>query len=60
MTDHLDKETRSWNMNRIRGKDTNPEIAVRKMLHAAGFQFRLHENDLPGKVDIVLSKWIFL
>ena len=44
-------------MNRIRGKDTKPEIAVRKMLHAAGFRFRLHVNDLPGKPDIVLPKW---
>ena len=57
MTDHLDKETRSWNMSRIRGKDTKPEIAVRKMLHAAGFRFRLHVKNLPGKPDIVLPKW---
>jgi G:T-mismatch repair DNA endonuclease (very short patch repair protein) len=35
MTDHLDKAQRSWNMSRIRGKNTKPEIAVRKMLHAA-------------------------
>lgn len=57
MTDHLDKVKRSWNMSRIRGKDTKPEIAVRKMLHAAGFRFRLHVKDLPGKPDIVLPKW---
>jgi len=57
MTDHLDKAKRSWNMSRIRGKDTKPEIAVRKMLHAAGFRFRLHVKDLPGKPDIVLPKW---
>lgn len=44
-------------MSRIRGKDTKPEIAVRKMLHAAGFRFRLHVKDLPGKPDIVLPKW---
>ena len=54
MTDHLDRETRSWNMSRIRGKDTKPEIAVRKMLHAAGFRFRLHVKDLPGKPDMEL------
>ena len=57
MTDHLNKEMRSWNMSRIRGKDTKPEIAVRKMLHEAGFRFRLHVKDLPGKPDIVLPKW---
>lgn len=48
MTDHLDKTERSWNMSRIRDKNTKPEIAVRKMLHAAGFRFRLHE--IPGSV----------
>ncbi|UXU76276.1 very short patch repair endonuclease [Paracoccus sp. SMMA_5_TC] len=41
-------------MARIRGKDTGPEIAVRKALHAAGFRFRLHRRDLPGTPDIVL------
>jgi DNA mismatch endonuclease, patch repair protein len=44
-------------MSRIRGKNTKLEIAVRKMLHAAGFRFRLHVKDLPGKPDIVLPKW---
>ena len=39
MTDHLDKETRSWKMSRTRAKDAKPEIAVRKMLHVAGFRF---------------------
>ena len=57
MTDYLDKAERSWNMSRIRGKDTKPEIAIRKMLHAAGFRFRLHVKDLPGTSDIVLPKW---
>ena len=53
MTDHLDKAQRSWNMSRIRGKNMSPEIAVRKMLHAAGFRFRLCVKDLPGKPDVV-------
>ena len=44
-------------MSRIRGKDTKPEIAVRKALHAAGYRFRLHVKELPGKPDIVLPKW---
>lgn len=44
-------------MARIRGKDTGPEIAVRKALHAAGFRFRLHDSRLPGRPDLVLPKW---
>ena len=56
MTDHLDTAKRSWNMSRIRGTDTKPEIAVRKALHAAGFRFRLYVKALPGKPDIVLPK----
>lgn len=57
MADRLDKERRSWNMSRIRSKNTKPEMAVRRALHAAGFRFRLHVIDLPGKPDIVLPKW---
>lgn len=57
MADRLDKERRSWNMGRIRSKNTKPEMAVRKALHAAGFRFRVHVKDLPGKPDIVLPKW---
>lgn len=40
----------------IRGKDTRPELLIRKGLHAAGFRFRLHGKDLPGHPDIVLPK----
>ena len=43
-------------MSRIRGKDTKPELVVRRGLHARGFRFRLHRKDLPGKPDIVLPK----
>jgi len=57
MTDKLSPEKRSWNMSRIRGRDTAPELAVRKLLHAAGFRFRLHRKDLPGRPDIVLPKY---
>jgi DNA mismatch endonuclease (patch repair protein) len=39
---------------RIKGRNTSPEIAVRRLLHAAGYRFRLHRNDLPGRPDIVL------
>lgn len=41
-------------MARIRGKDTKPEVAVRRLLHAMGYRFRLHRRDLPGTPDIVL------
>lgn len=44
---------RSAQMARIRGKDTKPEIRVRRALHAAGLRFRLQARDLPGKPDIV-------
>ena len=43
-------------MRAIRGKDTRPEMVVRKALHAAGFRFRLHRRDLPGKPDLVLPR----
>ena len=51
------KETRSYNMSRIRSKDTKPEMLVRKFLHKNGFRYRLHVKDLPGKPDIVLPKY---
>lgn len=43
-------------MAAIRGKDTAPELAVRRMLHAMGYRFRLHRRDLPGSPDIVLPR----
>ena len=55
--DLLTKEKRSWNMSRIKGKDTKPEKAVRSILHKNGFRFRLNRKDLPGKPDIVLPKY---
>lgn len=54
--DRLTREHRSWNMSRIRGVNTKPEIRVRSLLHRMGFRFRLHRKDLPGKPDIVLTK----
>ena len=56
MTDSLSKAKRSWNMSRVRSKDTKPELSVRSLLHRAGFRFRLHKTRLPGKPDIVLAK----
>ena len=57
MADVHSKETRSYNMSRIRSKNTKPELLVRRYLHAQGFRFRLHVKDLPGKPDIVLPKY---
>src|SRR6266480_1644388 len=56
MADKLSVSRRSWNMSRIRSRDTNPELAVRRSLYRLGYRFRLHRNDLPGKPDVVLPK----
>lgn len=56
MADIVDKKTRSRMMSGIRGKDTTPEIILRKGLFAEGFRFRLHDRRLPGKPDIVLPR----
>jgi DNA mismatch endonuclease (patch repair protein) len=55
--DHLSKEKRSWNMSRIRSRDTGPEITFRRLIHRAGFRYRLYVKDLPGKPDLVLKKY---
>jgi DNA mismatch endonuclease (patch repair protein) len=57
MVDVHSKETRSFNMSRIKGKNTKPEILVRKFLFANGFRYRIHDKTLPGKPDIVLKKY---
>lgn len=57
MVDVLSPERRSWNMSRIRGKDTKPEISLRSLLHRAGYRFRIHDRRLPGHPDIVLPKY---
>jgi DNA mismatch endonuclease, patch repair protein len=57
VTDIVSKAKRSAMMSGIRGKNTKPEILVRRLLHGMGFRFRLHRKDLPGKPDIVLPKW---
>ena len=44
-------------MGRVKGKNTTPELRVRKLLHRMGYRFRLHRSDLPGKPDIVLPKY---
>lgn len=57
MADVHDKATRSYNMSRIRAKNTKPEMLVRTFLHAQGFRYRLHVKNLPGKPDLVLPKY---
>ncbi len=56
MADVHDKETRRYNISRIKGKDTKPEMIVRKYLFANGIRYRLHDKTLPGKPDIVIKK----
>lgn len=56
MADTISRERRSWNMSRIRGRDTAPELHLRALLHRAGYRFRIHDQKLPGKPDIVLKK----
>lgn len=51
--DHLTPECRSWNMARIRSKDTEPELWVRRLVHSLGFRYRLHRRSLPGCPDLV-------
>lgn len=57
MTDVVDRETRSRLMSGIRGKDTKPELEIRRQLHRLGFRYRLHDKTLPGKPDVVLKKY---
>lgn len=52
--DRLTPDQRSENMRRIRGKDSAPELVVRRLLHKLGYRYRLHRKDLPGRPDIVL------
>lgn len=56
MTDIFAPSKRRAIMSRIQGKDTEPELFVRKLLHGLGYRFRLHRSDLPGKPDIVLPR----
>jgi DNA mismatch endonuclease (patch repair protein) len=56
MADVHTKEIRSYNMSRIKGKDTKPEMLVRRFSHANGFRYKLHDKGLTGKPDVVLAK----
>ena len=56
MPDIVSQETRSRMMSGIRGRDTQPELVIRKALHARGFRYRLHAPDLPGRPDMVFPR----
>lgn len=57
MADSLTPSERSERMRRVRGKNTKPELAVRRLAHSLGFRFRLHRKDLPGKPDLVFPRY---
>lgn len=57
MADIVSPETRSRMMSGIKGKDTRPELLVRKALFARGFRYRIHDKNLPGKPDLVLPRY---
>jgi len=55
MTDVLTRKQRSFNMSRIRGKNTEPELLVRRIVYSMGFRYRLHGRGLPGRPDLVFG-----
>lgn len=57
MVDRVKPEVRSQIMRNVRGKNTKPELALRRALHARGFRYRLNARRLPGSPDIVFPKW---
>ena len=57
MSDIVDRERRRQLMARIRGRDTGPELAVRRVAHRMGLRFRLHSKNLPGRPDLVFPKF---
>ncbi len=54
-TDTLSPAERSKRMSRVRGKDTKPELRVRRLVHSMGYRYRLHSNELPGSPDLVFA-----
>jgi len=57
MPDVHTKATRSYNMSRVKNKDTKPELLVRRFLHGQGFRYKLHDKSLPGRPDLVFPKY---
>jgi DNA mismatch endonuclease Vsr len=56
MADHLSAKERSNLMRKVRGKDTKPELIVRRLIHSMGHRYRLHVGNLPGRPDIVFTR----
>ncbi len=56
MADTLTPSARSERMGRVRGRDTKPEMVVRRLIHGIGYRYRLQARDLPGRPDIVFRK----
>ena len=57
MVDDRSPAMRSQNMSRIRSRDTSPELRVRSLIHRAGYRYRLHVKEMPGKPDIVMPRY---
>ncbi|SEP36767.1 very short patch repair endonuclease [Mucilaginibacter sp. OK283] len=57
MTDIHSAQVRSYNMSRVKNKNTKPELLVRRFLFSKGYRYRLHDKKLPGKPDIILPKY---
>jgi len=57
MADVHSKAVRSYNMSKIKGKNTKPEVLVRKFLFSRGLRYKLHDKSLPGRPDIVMPKY---
>ena len=57
MADVLTPEQRQLNMSRIQGKNTKPEMLIRRGLHARGLRYRLHDRSLPGRPDLIFRKY---
>ncbi len=57
MSDVHSKKVRSYTMSQIKGKNAKPEMLVHRFLHSNGFRYKLHDDNLPGKPNIVLPKY---
>lgn len=55
MVDTVAPERRSEIMGRVRGKNTQPELVLRRLVYAAGYRYRLHRRDLPGTPDLIFA-----
>ena len=56
MADRISEEQRSYNMSRVKGANTTPELRVRRLIHSMGYRYRLHDRSLPGTPDVVFSR----